>query len=66
MFERFHFQDLVSASLVEIAERIDGIMLVEWIKIPVLLSLGVVATILAASIVASLLFPHRPATPSRA
>jgi len=67
LFERFHFQDLISASLVEIAERMDGIMLVvEWIKIPVLLSMGVVAAILAASIIASLMFPHRPATPSRA
>ena len=37
---------------------------VEWIKIPVLLSLGVVVAILAVSIVASLLFPHRPATPA--
>ena len=35
-------------------------LVVEWIKLPVVLSLGVVAAILAASVVASLLYPPAP------
>ncbi len=62
--DRFHLLKYgLAAVLVFVGTKM---LVVEWVKIPVLLSLGVVATILAASIIASLMFPHRPATPSRA
>jgi hypothetical protein len=36
-------------------------LIVEWYKIPIAVSLGVVATLLAASVGASLLRPEEPA-----
>ena len=57
--DRFHLLKYgLAAVLVFVGTKM---LVVEWVKIPVLLSLGVVGSILAVSIVASLLVPHRGA-----
>ena len=54
--DRFHLLKYgLAAVLVFVGTKM---LIVEWVKIPVALSLGIVGLILAASVVASLLFPH--------
>ena len=54
--DRFHLLKYgLAAVLVFVGTKM---LIVEWVKIPVALSLGTVAVILAIAVVASLMFPH--------
>jgi tellurite resistance protein TerC len=54
--DRFHLLKYgLAAVLVFVGTKM---LIVEWVKIPVALSLGTVAAILAIAVVASLMFPH--------
>ena len=59
--DRFHLLKYgLAAVLVFVGTKM---LIVEWVKIPVALSLGVVGLILAASVVASLMFPSAETKP---